>query len=214
MKKNYVRIISEIAMFASLAVVLDIIQGPLGDVMFANGGSIGIAMLPIFVVSYRRGSIPGLACGLIVSLVQMISGIWIYSAETSNQFIQVVGPIIQVACDYVLAYTVVGVAGAFANMYKNTDKKYLAIIIGCVVGGFGKYLCHIISGVFFWPTEDWGLSSTAFAFVYNGAYCIPNIIICTGLMVLLHKFYPRFLNTDTEYVEEKKPVEVVEEENK
>lgn len=196
MKKNYIRIIAEIAVFASLAIVLDFIQGPLGNVMFANGGSIGIAMLPILVISYRRGLVPGLICGLVVSLIQMISGIWIYSAETSNGFIQVVGPIIQVSCDYVLAYTVVGFAGAFAKKYANNDKKYLWLILGCVIGGLGKYLCHVISGAFFWPTEDWGMSSTGFAICYNACYCIPNIILCTGIMVIVHKLYPQFLNIE------------------
>ena len=123
MKKNYMRIISEIAVFSALAIVLDLIQGPLGDIMFANGGSIGIAMLPILIISYRRGLIPGITCGLIVSLVQMISGIWVYSAETSNGFIQVMAPVIQVSCDYVLAYTLVGLAGVFAKKYVKINKN-------------------------------------------------------------------------------------------
>jgi thiamine transporter len=200
MKKNYIRIISEVAMFAALAVALDIIQGPLGDIMFANGGSIGIAMLPILIISYRRGLVSGLACGLIVSLVQMISGIWVFSADTSNGFIQVMAPVIQVSCDYVLAYTLVGLAGVFAKKYMTSDKKYMWLILGCVLGGMAKYLCHVISGAFFWPTEDWGLSSTAFAFVYNACYCLPNIILCLGIMLILHRVYPQFLNI--EYVSE------------
>ena len=35
--------------------------------------------------------------------------------------------------------------------------------------------------------------SWLYSFVYNGAYCIPNIIICTPVMILIAKVYPAFL---------------------
>ncbi len=35
-----------------------------------------------------------------------------------------------------------------------------------------------------------------FSWVYNGAYCIPNIIICTVLMVIFAKAYPVFFEAN------------------
>ena len=77
-----VRVLAEIAIFAALAFVLDVLQSGYSRGLFANGGSIGIAMVPIFVISYRRGLVPGIICGFIVSLVQMLGGI--YAINSAN----------------------------------------------------------------------------------------------------------------------------------
>ena len=111
---------------------------------------------------------------------------------------QTFGPFLQIMLDYVLAYTVVGVAGAFSGMYKNGigKKKLVAILIGCILGGMLKYFCHAASGVFFWPGEMWGVSGALYSWLYNGLYMIPNIIVCTVVMLIIAKVYPIFLNPD------------------
>ena len=45
-------------------------------------------------------------------------------------------------------------------------------------------------------------ASWGYSFLYNGAYCIPNIVICTVLMVLVARFYPQFLAPNTKIGEE------------
>ena len=209
MKNFNVKVLCEIAIFAAIGFVLDILQGGIWKGAFVNGGSIGFAMVPVFVIAYRRGLVPGILCGLLLSLVQMMGGIYVINA--SSGWKQTVGPFIQIMLDYVLAYTVVGVAGAFSGMYKNGNgkTKVIAIIVGCVSGGMLKYACHVLSGGLFWLGDGsykfLGVanSSWLYSFVYNGAFSIPNVIICTIVMVILAKVYPIFLNPDESSQREK-----------
>ena len=197
-KQISTRVLAEIALFAALAFALDALQGGIFKGIFVNGGSIGFAMVPIFIISYRRGLIPGILCGLILSIIQMLGGVYIIQGKTLNgAFWQAIGPFVQVMLDYVLAYTIVGFTGLFAKKFKNSstkNSKLLWIIIGCIIGGLLKYTCHTLAGIFFWPGELWGIGGIAYSFLYNGLYCIPNIIISTILMVLIAKIYPQFLN--------------------
>ena len=198
MKNFSVKVLCEIAIFAAIGFVLDILQGGIWKGAFANGGSIGLAMVPVFIISYRRGLVPGILCGLLLSLVQMLGGIYVINGSSMSGWKQTFGPFLQIMLDYVLAYTVVGVAGAFSGMYKKGDNKakLIAIICGCVVGGMLKYFCHAASGVFFWPGEMWGVSGALYSWLYNGLYMIPNIIVCTVVMIIIAKVYPVFLNSD------------------
>lgn len=189
MKKQILslNVMAEVAILASLGYVLDIVQGLFLKGFFVSGGSIGIAMIPIFVICYRRGFFAGFLTGLIMGLLQLTGGIYAISDTWYKVFTQV-------ALDYWLAYPLCSLAGIFKNLYDKHDKKLLWIIVGCVVGGIGKYLCHFLSGVIFWPSDLWNVGgSILFSIVYNGAYMIPNIIICTGLMVLLAKTRPVLL---------------------
>jgi len=210
-KKFSTKAIVEIAIFAAIAVSLDFIQGAFFKGIWANGGSLGIAMVPIFIISYRRGLIPGLLCGLIVSVVQMLGGIYVVQGATfDNAFMKAMGPFIQIMLDYILAYTVVGFAGAFASLYangKDLKTKILWIVVGTLVGGLLKFLCHFFAG-FFWLNMGnkpfWGAEDTTwiYSLVYNGTYCIPNAILCTAIMALIAKIYPSILSVENKIEEE------------
>lgn len=202
-QKFNTRVLAEVAIFAALAFALDALQSGVWRGVFASGGSIGLAMLPIYLISYRRGLFPGILCGLIVSLVQMLGGIYVINAtDYENVFLRVMGPFLQIMLDYILAYTVVGLAGSFAGAYhssKKRSKKILWMMAGCLLGGLCKYACHVVAGGVFWLNQGSSFlnvpdTSWVYSFLYNGAYCIPNIIICTGLMILLVRFYPQFID--------------------
>ncbi len=194
-EKFSTRVLAEIAIFAALGFALDAIQGGLWRGVFINGGSIGFAMIPVLVIAYRRGLGAGILCGLILSLVQMFGGIYVINASSfDSEFLKTFGPFIQILLDYVLAYTVVGLAGAFAKKHAQNNNANLWIILGCILGGGLKYASHTIAGIMFWPGELWGVSGAAYSFLYNGLYCIPNIIIAVIIMVVLNTYYPQFLN--------------------
>ena len=194
------RVLAEVAIFAALAFALDALQGGIFKGVFINGGSIGFAMIPIFIISYRRGLLPGILCGFILSLVQMLGGIYIIQGKTlDGAFMQAAGPFIQVMLDYVLAYTVVGFAGVFMSSYQksnNFKSKLIWITLGCILGGLLKYASHTLAGLWFWPGEMWGVGGAAYSFLYNGLYCIPNIIISILIMIIIAKAYPSFLSPD------------------
>ena len=204
-KKSSLIILAEIAIFAALGFALDALQGGYSRGLFPSGGSIGIAMLPVFIISYRRGLIPGLLCGLLLSIIQMLSSIYVINATSyENEFLKVMGPFIQIMLDYVLSYTLVGFAGIFARRFKksnNLGQKILFVVLGCVLGGMLKYIVQSISGGIFWVdpnTAFMGIQGGTwlFSFFYNGAYNIPNIVLCAIIMILIVRFYPLFLNAD------------------
>ena len=58
--KNKIAVLAEIAIFAAIGYVLDVLAGAYSN-FFPNGGSIGIALLCVVIVTYRRGMIPGLS---------------------------------------------------------------------------------------------------------------------------------------------------------
>ena len=204
-KKFSIRVLAEVAIFAAIAFALDLIQSSLFGKVWVNGGSIGIAMVPIFVIAYRRGLLAGLLCGFIVSIVQMLGGVYVFQGKTfDNKFMEVMGPFFQISLDYILAYTVVGFAGLFYGMYHNsnsTSKKLLAIILGCLLGGTLKFLCHFMAGGFFWLdgyTKFMGLYSDSwlYSFVYNGTCVFPSTILSVVIMVIIAKFYEHLLLHD------------------
>ncbi|MDE7263169.1 MAG: energy-coupled thiamine transporter ThiT [Anaeroplasmataceae bacterium] len=216
-QKFSTRVLAEVAIFAALAFALDALQGGIWRGVFASGGSIGLAMLPIFLISYRRGLLPGILCGLIVSLVQMLGGIYVINAASfENGFLRVMGPFLQIMLDYILAYTVVGFAGCFAGLYHSSEKrsrKILWMVVGCTVAGLLKYACHVIAGGVFWLNQGSSFMNIAdtswlYSFIYNGAYSLPNIVLCGAIMVVLVRFYPQFIEVN----EQSKNKEVIEHE--
>lgn len=210
-KKFSTKVLAEIAIFAAIAFALDALQSGIWRGVWLSGGSVGFAMVPIFIIAYRRGLLPGVLCGFVVSLVQMLGGVYaINGSSFDNPFMQAMGPFFQIMLDYVLAYTVVGLAGAFAGLFKKETtfkKQALWLIVGTVIAGLLKYFCHVLSGGWFWLNQGGsfaGVDDTSwlYSFVYNGTFMIPNIILCTAVMVAINKINPSFLNLNAA-VEEK-----------
>jgi thiamine transporter len=188
------RVLAEIAIFAAIGFALDALQGGIFKGVWAAGGSIGFAMVPVFIVAYRRGLIPGVLCGLVLSVVQMLGGIYVINGSGN---LGAFGPFLQVMLDYVLAYTVVGFAGLFSKLYQNSGTKGFKILfvsLGSILGGLLKYLMHVIAGAVFWLNQGATFgsltdSTALYSWVYNGAYSIPNIIICTIIMIIFAAYY-------------------------
>lgn len=185
MKKNdeLVRTVAEAAILAALAFVLDLLQGAIFDAVpfFANGGSVGIAMLPIIILAIRRGPLVGFLAGLVTGVLQMLGGFYAISSTWYKVMFQVL-------LDYTLAYAICGLfAGIFKYTLSGENKKHdlIMIIIAAFVGGIGKYLCHVLAGYFFWPNEIWG-GPLAYSILYNGIYMLPSTILCMACVAILY----------------------------
>ena len=88
--------------------------------------------------------------------------------------------------DYLVAFTPLGLAGLFKG------KKW-GIFVGTVVGCFGRFVVHYISGVTIYkilaPTELLGMTFTSpsfYSLVYNGSYMLPNTLLALLFAVLLY----------------------------
>ena len=196
------RAIAEIAIFAAIAFILDFIQEKLFTFVpfFANGGSIGFAMVPVMLIALRRGVISGGICGLITSLLQMLGGMTVIGGDNWQWY----DMLFQVLLDYTLTYPMVGLlAGIFSHFIKNENKNInlLMVILAAVCGGLGKFLCHFLAGCIFWQSfEIFGSSVTAtvYSLIYNGLYCFPNIVICGIIIAVLYLKMPKFFYLDYE----------------
>lgn len=188
-----VRTMAEVAIFAALGYVLDALAGVYSSSVFVNGGSIGIAMMCVFIVSYRRGILPGILTGLIMGLLDLADGFYAIAGIWYLAFAQVL-------LDYVICYPLAGFAGLFRKAFRkadSSDKKIMWIVIGCLVGGSLKFASHYLSGILFWNDPSgfiWNFTDGyLYSFIYNMAYMLPCIVLCTGLMVLIEVKWPSIL---------------------
>ena len=152
------------------------------------GGSITLlSMLPITMISIMLGLKWGIASAFVYSLIQLMFGIFI-----DGVFAWGLTPVMLVGTmllDYILAFTVLGVAGAFVK------KGYAGICAGVVLALGLRFLSHFLWGVIIFKNlEQFELFGTLFAnrpylysFCYNGFYMIPEIIITTIAAVLLFR---------------------------
>ena len=192
MKINH-KLIAEIAIMAALAFALDFIQGPITRGLFPNGGSIGIAMLPILILAFRRGTKYAFISGLILSFLQMLGGIYL----SANVWYMI---ILQILLDYILAYPLVAFAGIFRKNYINSDNKTLKnafLINGTILGGVLKILCHYLAGVIFWSSscpEGFSGGAHLYSIAYNSSYMIPNIILNTIILIIISSKFSDLLN--------------------
>ncbi len=176
------RNIGEIAIFTALAFGLDFLQGGIFKGVFPNGGSIGIAMLPILVLAYRRGFLSALICGILLAFLQCFGGVYAISSSWYNVLFQIL-------LDYILAYPVVAIAGLFYKPFKNAESKKdqtKYILIGSILGGLAKFLTHFLSGCIFWANYDFAGGPVLYSIVYNGAYMLPNIILSSLILVIMN----------------------------
>ncbi|SOB99955.1 thiamine transporter [Ureibacillus xyleni] len=184
MNKSKLLMLVEIAIFAAIGLVLDKISFSL----WAQGGSISFVMLPILIIAVRWGLSAGLVTGLLVGILQMALGAYILHWA-------------QALLDYVVAFTVVGLAGLFRHQIleaaKNLNKKKISlyIIMGIVVGGLLRYAAHSIAGAVFFAEYAGDQNVWVYTLVYNGSYMIPAIILTAIVGSFIFTSAPRLLKS-------------------
>jgi len=154
-------VIIAVALGTAISIVLRIYQFPSGGEITLGG------MVPIIILSYRRGPKIGFITGMIHGMVQLALFPWIL-----NPF--------QVILDYPLPFGCVGLA----SLIKKTPS------LGVVFGMFCRFICHYFSGIIFWysvsnDTYSWG--PWIYSAVYNGLYIVPETVVSIILVYLLVK---------------------------
>ncbi len=140
------------AVAMGLAFVTSFIQ--FGSLPF--GGSITLfSMFFICFIGYLYGPRVGLVTGFAYGLLQLIVDPMIYYP-------------IQVLLDYPLAFGMLGLSGVFCK------KKY-GLMWGYLLGVFGRYVCHVISGYVFF--REWATGNPIlYTLSYNATYLVPEAI--------------------------------------
>ena len=148
-----------------------------------NGGSITLfSMLPFIMISFRHGVKWGLFTGFVNSLLQMLLGFY---APLAPGILPLVGMIL---LDYVLAFTLLGLASAIAKPFAN---KLVGVGVGTAAVCGIRCLCSFLSGVLIWGNLSDGLAAWTFSLTYNGSYMLPETIMTTVAAVLIYKAAPQ-----------------------
>ncbi len=177
-KKQKNRRLTESALMLALATIL----AEYAVFEFPFGGSVTLfSQVPVILISYRYGVKWGLTTGLALSVIQLIFGLQNFS------YVSGVGSFVILAlCDYIIAFSALGLGGMFKNKLKN---DVLSISLGGAVVSVIRFICHTISGATIWKEYAGDLPVLEYSVKYNGSYMLPELIITViGLIVLSSVF--------------------------
>lgn len=173
------------------------------------GGSITLcSMLPVMLFAYRCGAKWGLGAGFVYSVLQLLFGLSDLRGISAGM---VVGSVL---LDYLLAFTVLGLAGMFRGKIKHNAA---AMTLGALVCGLLRYLCSFLSGWLLWASFSETADMQAFiadfipplsnltgttlsvvySLVYNGVYMIPEIIVTCIVAFLAMQFAGKYILGET-----------------
>lgn len=176
-----IRKLTEIALLIAIAFVLDLIASIIPS-PFLYGGSISLAMLPIFVIGLRYDWKVGLLSGLALGFLSTLNNPYIIHP-------------IQYLLDYPIAYGVVGLSGVFKDQ-TNRLGRFLA---GIVLGSFLRYLAHGFSGIIFFSEYALmeGKDPWVYSFIlYNLPYMAASMAFCliVGSILWQRKLFQKNLH--------------------
>ena len=173
-KKQKNRRLAESALMLALSTILS----ELAVFSLPFGGSVTLfSQVPIILISYRYGVKWGLTTGLAMSIIQLIFGIQNFSYVSG-----MVAFLILALCDYLIAFSALGLGGMFKGKIKN---DILAISLGGIVVSVIRFICHFISGATIWKEYAEGAPVLEYSLTYNASYMLPELIITVvGLVIL------------------------------
>lgn len=146
-----------------------------------NGGSITPGkMIPLIIFALRYGPIKGFVVGAVYGTMSIILGGSIYHP-------------VQAILDYPLAYGLLGLAGLFKDEFQKTH-SIRTILLGSLVGIFGRFICHVLSGVvFFKEYAPAGMNPWFYSITYNASFLSIDFAVTVFVIFLLRKFLTRDL---------------------
>lgn len=174
------------------------------------GGSITLfSMVPVLILGYKYGIKWGAFSGLVFSALQAILGATANQAyagmyDPENVAKSVLNIVLMTMLDYIIAFSVLGLAGMFKGKIKN---DVAAITTGSIVAVLLRLVAHFFSGWILWGSyAEWfftdvmnnafgqsvlqNLSGQALAIVYslvyNASYMLPELAVTVvGILALM-----------------------------
>ena len=109
---------------------------------------------------------------------------------------------VQALLDYVVAFSVVGVAGIVrapvhnAIETKNLTKLSLYLVLGTALGGMLRFVAHLLAGVVFFKEYAGDDNVWIYSIIYNCTYMLPAIILTVIFALILFKAAPKLLKVE------------------
>ncbi len=176
MRSQRISLLVEIALTVALSAVLSMLAVRLP--INIAGGSISFALLPLLVLSLRRGLVPGIIAGALFGCVDLLIEPFFVAPA-------------QVLLDYPVAFAAVGLAGLSSGAYRRAAERSAAVgtavALGyMVIGGTARLAAAWLSGVvFFGANAPAGQPIWLYSLVYNLSYIVPSFVICAAAAVVI-----------------------------
>jgi thiamine transporter len=151
--------------FSAVAMTLAVVTSIYTLVELPFGGSITLfRMFFLCLIGYLYGPKVGILTGIAYGFLDLILKPY------------VVHPV-QLLLDYPIAFGCLGLSGLFSK------SKY-GIIKGYILGVFGRYLCHVITGVIFFYMYAGTQNPLVYSLGYNATYIVPEAIVTILLLLI------------------------------
>ena len=158
MKDKKLQVMIEVALIVALSYVFAQIR----LFRMPQGGSVTLAMVPLFVLAFRRGAGPAIAAGTLLGFLRLLDGYILHFA--------------QVIFDYPLPFALLGLAGLFRKQP----------VLGVLIAAAARFGSHVFSGaVFFGEYAPEGVNAWWYSVTYNASFFIPELIITAVILRLL-----------------------------
>ena len=201
--------ITESAMLLAMAIVLELVSKTFIPEQTFGGQITIVSMLPVVLIAYRHGVKWGFVATFTYALLEMALGAKTVSSAFLPGFFgdgaMIVNAIVMCLLDYIVAYTVLALAGVFRNRIKNPG---ISLMAGSLVALGARYVTHILSGYILFSiwaeryfTQDgfpaWGAKLVeslspaglgwVYSIVYNGMYMIPEMVFTAIVALVIAK---------------------------
>ena len=167
---------------SSLCLALSFVLSNVKLFKMPMGGSVTFfSMFFVAFIGYLYGPRIGIAAAFAYGLLQLVVDPYIISVP-------------QLLCDYVFAFTALGLSGLFYN-------KRGGMIKGYIVAVLGRFFFSTLSGViFFADYAPENMSPLAYSAAYNGAYLGAEgaLTVIVLLVPVVHEAISRIRNEVTE----------------
>lgn len=193
--KAKTRILVECAIMVSLATVLSFIK--IYEALL--GGSVTLlSMLPIILISFRWGVPAGVGSAFVYSIIQLLLGLGTIAYVPTPM-----GICGAVVLDYIIPFTVLGLAGIFYKNGMDKKKALISILAGTIMVLALRFISHVISGGIVWyeltKENNWNeyvhqYSKWAYSLLYNITYMGPEAaltILASPSILKLKEIYKK-----------------------
>ena len=180
MNRTHTRALVECALMLAVGVALSYVK----IITLPFEGSVTLlSMLPICLVAVRHGTAWGLGTAFAYSWFQILQGGVFAWGLTPTMLLG------SLFLDYILAFTVLGLAGLFRR--RGTVGIVLGVALVCAL----RFLVHFLAGVILWANfeefvafgQEWVGRPVLYSICYNGVYMLPETVFTVIGTVILFR---------------------------
>lgn len=171
----------EVSMLVALALVLDFAATFYSRLLWLQGGSISLSLVPLAILAYRQGVKIGFLGGAIMGAMQLLMGAYIFHP-------------VQIILDYPLAFGALGLTGWWMKSVNNENKQTLHLVVSTFVASFFRLVSHVASGyIFFGSFAPEGMNPLWFSLVYNFGYVFLSWLASVIILFVVYRRYGKLV---------------------